>query len=116
MSLPDPSTALKNDDEGAVNNTSGGAESVGGPGNGDDKNDEHDEGEEDESDEEPSLKYERIVGAIPDLLKKDSASSLAIVNRTMVCYYYYSYFLPLCAQLSLSRLWAPTEASSTSST
>lgn len=41
------------------------------------------EEDEDDEDEEPSLKYERIEGAIPDLLKKDSASSLAIVNRTM---------------------------------
>jgi hypothetical protein len=42
------------------------------------------EDDEEEEEEEPSLKYERIAGAIPDLLKKDAASSLAIVNRTMV--------------------------------
>ncbi|KAK2464836.1 hypothetical protein APHAL10511_003135 [Amanita phalloides] len=41
------------------------------------------EDEEDEEDEEPTLKYERIAGAVPELLKKDSASALAIVNRIM---------------------------------
>ncbi|KAF8338443.1 vacuolar assembling protein VPS41 [Amanita rubescens] len=41
------------------------------------------EDDEEEEEEEPSLKYERIAGAIPDLLKKDAASSLAIMNRTM---------------------------------
>jgi hypothetical protein len=44
---------------------------------------EEDEDEEDE-DEEPALKYERIGGSLNDLLKKDSAASLAISNRTMV--------------------------------
>ncbi len=48
-------------------------------GSGDEKDDD-----EEEEEEEPSLKYERIAGAIPDLLKKDAASSLAIVNRTVV--------------------------------
>jgi len=43
---------------------------------------ESDNSEED--DEEPSLKYQRIIGAIPDLLKKDSASALAISNKVMV--------------------------------
>jgi vacuolar protein sorting-associated protein 41 len=52
---------------------------------------EGEEGEEDESeeeeeedDEEPSLKYERITGAVPDLLKKDSASALAVSNKLLV--------------------------------
>ena len=40
--------------------------------------------EEEEDDEEPSLKYERISGAVPDLLKKDSASALAVSNRLLV--------------------------------
>ena len=40
--------------------------------------------EEDEDDEEPSLKYERIAGDVPDLLKKDSASALAVSNKLLV--------------------------------
>lgn len=51
-----------------------------------DEEDEEDdsEGEEEEEDEEPSLKYERITGAVPDLLKKDSASALAVSNKLLV--------------------------------
>ncbi|CAA7259453.1 unnamed protein product [Cyclocybe aegerita] len=41
------------------------------------------EEEDEEEDEEPSLKYERITGSIPDLFKKDSASALAISNSLM---------------------------------
>ena len=48
-----------------------------------DMDDEEEEEEEDE-DEEPALKYERIGGALPDLLKKDSASALAISNKLLV--------------------------------
>ncbi|KAF8967466.1 vacuolar assembling protein VPS41 [Flammula alnicola] len=45
---------------------------------------EEDEEEADEEDdEEPSLKYDRIKGAIPDLLKKDSASALAVSNKLL---------------------------------
>ena len=40
--------------------------------------------EEEDDDEEPSLKYERITGAVPDLLKKDSASALAVSNKLLV--------------------------------
>jgi hypothetical protein len=43
-----------------------------------------DDDEDDDDDDEPSLKYQRITGAIPDLLKKDSASALAISNKKMV--------------------------------
>ena len=39
---------------------------------------------EEEDEEEPSLKYERIAGAILDLLKKDAASALAIVDGKVV--------------------------------
>jgi len=49
------------------------------------ESDEEQDEEDDEQDEdEPSLKYQRISGAIPDLLKKDSASALAISNKNMV--------------------------------
>ncbi|TFK69442.1 vacuolar assembling protein VPS41 [Pluteus cervinus] len=51
---------------------------------GDDEDDEDDEDDdEDEDDEEPSLKYERIGGALPDLLKKDAASAITIANSLM---------------------------------
>ena len=50
-----------------------------------DENEEEDE-EEDE-DEEPALKYERFGGgAYLDLLKKDSASALAVSNKFLVTY------------------------------
>ncbi|PFH49000.1 hypothetical protein AMATHDRAFT_76446 [Amanita thiersii Skay4041] len=49
----------------------------------DEEEDEDEDDDDDEEEEEPSLKYEYIVGAIPELLKKDSASALAIVNKTM---------------------------------
>lgn len=45
---------------------------------------ESEEEEEEDEDEEPSLKYERIGGAVPDLLKKDSASALAVSNKSLV--------------------------------
>src|ERR1700733_2588590 len=45
---------------------------------------ESEDEEEEEDDEEPALKYERIGGSIPDLLKKDSASALFITNKLMV--------------------------------
>jgi hypothetical protein len=55
----------------------------------DDEEEDEDEGDEDEDegdedDDEPALKYERIGGSIPDLLKRDSASALAIANKLMV--------------------------------
>lgn len=45
---------------------------------------ESDDESDDDDDEEPALKYERIGGSIPDLLKKDSASALFITNKLMV--------------------------------
>jgi len=45
---------------------------------------EEDSDDEEEDDEEPSLKYERLIGAVPDLLKKDSASALAVSNKLLV--------------------------------
>lgn len=51
---------------------------------GDESSDEEDEEDDDEEeDEEPSLKYQRITGAVPDLLRKDSASALAVSNKLM---------------------------------
>ena len=47
-----------------------------------DKEDE--DGDEDDDDDEPALKYERFGGAFQDLLKKDSASALAVSTRFLV--------------------------------
>ncbi|KAJ3880126.1 hypothetical protein F5051DRAFT_175299 [Lentinula edodes] len=44
---------------------------------------EEEEEEEEGEEEEPALKYERIGGELPALLKKDSASALAISNKFM---------------------------------
>jgi hypothetical protein len=40
--------------------------------------------ESEDEDEEPFLKYEKIGGALPDLLQKDSASALAVSNGFIV--------------------------------
>ncbi|KIJ13328.1 hypothetical protein PAXINDRAFT_81370 [Paxillus involutus ATCC 200175] len=58
-------------------------ESVGGEDAEDDEDDGDvdEEDEDEEEDEEPALKYERMGGAINDLLKKDSVSALAIINK-----------------------------------
>jgi hypothetical protein len=49
-----------------------------------DEGEKSDEDSEEDDDEEPALKYERIGGELPDLLKKDSASALAISNNLLV--------------------------------
>jgi hypothetical protein len=62
-------------------------------GSGEEDDDDSEEGdhdddeseEEEDDDEEPALKYERITGAVPELLKKDSASALAISHNIMAC-------------------------------
>lgn len=51
---------------------------------GEDDNDDDDDDDEEEEEEEPSLKYERMGGAIGGLLKKDSASALAVTNKCLV--------------------------------
>ncbi|KIY49134.1 vacuolar protein sorting-associated protein 41 [Fistulina hepatica ATCC 64428] len=45
----------------------------------DESENEDEEGEDDE--DEPALKYERVVGALPELLTKDTASALAICEK-----------------------------------
>jgi hypothetical protein len=50
----------------------------------DSEDDEDDDEEDDEEDEEPALKYERLAGSVPDLLLKDSASSLATTDKLIV--------------------------------
>ena len=51
---------------------------------GDDDEDEDEEDDDDDDDDEPALKYERFGGAFQDLLKKDSASALAVSNKFLV--------------------------------
>ena len=48
------------------------------------EDEEDDEEEDDDDDDEPALKYERFGGAFQDLLKKDSASALAVSTRFLV--------------------------------
>lgn len=50
----------------------------------DSDDDEDCDEEDDEDDEEPALKYERLAGSVPDLLLKDSASSLAVTEKLIV--------------------------------
>jgi hypothetical protein len=46
---------------------------------------EEDEIEDEEEEEEPALKYERLGGAVPDLLEKDTASAVAVSVKFLVC-------------------------------
>jgi vacuolar protein sorting-associated protein 41 len=64
--------------ERALGNSEGG-----GSDNDRESEDEDTDDEDEEEEEEPALKYERI-GSIQDLLKKDSASALAISNKLLV--------------------------------
>jgi len=50
----------------------------------DSEDDEDYDDEGDEDDDEPALKYERLAGSVPDLLLKDSASSLAATDKLIV--------------------------------
>ena len=48
------------------------------------EDEEEEEEDDDDDDDEPALKYERFGGAFQDLLKKDSASALAVSTRFLV--------------------------------
>ena len=50
----------------------------------DSEDDEEYDDEDDEDDDEPALKYEPLAGSVPDLLLKDSASSLAVTDKLIV--------------------------------
>ena len=50
----------------------------------DSEGDEGYDDEDDQDDDEPALKYERLAGSVPDLLLKDSASSLAVTDKLIV--------------------------------
>ena len=73
--LAEPKGEIEMDGEDVAKNEEGEEE---------EEEEEEEESEEEEDDEEPSLKYERITGAVPDLLKKDSASALAVSNKLLV--------------------------------
>ncbi|KAG9317886.1 vacuolar protein sorting-associated protein 41 [Chiua virens] len=64
-----------------VGNDHGNGGEEGDEGNEEDGDGDDDDEEEEEEDEEPSLKYERMGGAVNDLLKKDSASALAVSGK-----------------------------------
>jgi hypothetical protein len=50
----------------------------------DSEDEDEDEEDDDDDDDEPALKYERLAGSVPDLLLKDSASSLAVTDKLIV--------------------------------
>jgi vacuolar protein sorting-associated protein 41 len=51
----------------------------------DDEDDEDDSDEEDDDDdEEPTLKYSRIEGSVPEVLKKDSASAISVSGNRLI--------------------------------
>jgi vacuolar protein sorting-associated protein 41 len=75
------------DQESAVHDSEGGEDEDESGEEDDEDEEEEDEGEddhEDEEEDEPTLKYERMSGPINDLLKKDSASALAVSNKLLV--------------------------------
>ncbi|CAK5276303.1 unnamed protein product [Mycena citricolor] len=49
----------------------------------DEEGEEEEEEDDEEDDEEPALKYERIAGSLPDLLKKDTASTMCVSKSLM---------------------------------
>lgn len=76
-----------------------------------DSEDDVDYDEEDDDDDEPALKYERLAGSVPDLLLKDSASSLAVTDKLIVRTMQSLFFYRLtCCNRRLEHM----EASSTS--
>ncbi|KAF5376840.1 hypothetical protein D9757_008884 [Collybiopsis confluens] len=72
-----------------------------------------DDEDEDEDDEEPALKYERITGEIPALLKKDSASALVISHKFMALATHagYVHFLDLSGRRIRAQSQYPHRAS-----
>jgi hypothetical protein len=73
------------EDEDAIDTKEAGdgVESEDTDGEEDEEEDEEDD-DDDDDDDEPALKYERFGGAFQDLLKKDSASALAVSTRFLV--------------------------------
>lgn len=67
-------------DEDATD-TTGGGDDVESEEMDSEEEEEDEDGDEEDDDDEPALKYERFGGAFQDLLKKDSASALAVSTR-----------------------------------
>ncbi|KAH9076989.1 hypothetical protein EDB83DRAFT_2504290 [Lactarius deliciosus] len=61
--------------------TMGGGDEVDGEETDSEEDEEDEDGDEEDDDDEPALKYERFGGAFQDLLKKDSASALAVSTK-----------------------------------
>lgn len=78
-------TAGDHEDSETDHTASGSENGTSSEGADDDDGDDSDEDEDDSEDDEPALKYQRIIGSIPDLFKKDSASALTVCNKLMVC-------------------------------
>ena len=75
-----PDTAVKETDHPARDSEEGSGDE-----DYDSEDDEdYDEEGDDDDDDEPALKYERLAGSVPDLLLKDSASSLAVTDKLIV--------------------------------
>lgn len=86
LALKEPTGKIEQDDKDVVKEKEEEEEGEG--------ESEEEEEEEEEDDEEPSLKYERITGAVPDLLKKDSASTLTVSNKLLVISFKYPLLYP----------------------
>ncbi|KAK1215589.1 Vacuolar protein sorting-associated protein 41 [Marasmius sp. AFHP31] len=69
-----------------ITEVSGGGEDGDGDGEseGEEEDEEDEDDDEDDEDEEPALKYERIVGDLPTIFKKDSGSAIAMSKQYMV--------------------------------
>ncbi|KAI9467202.1 vacuolar protein sorting-associated protein 41 [Lactarius psammicola] len=65
-------------------NTTGGGDDVGSEETDSEEDEGDEDGDEEDDDDEPALKYERFGGAFQDLLKKDSASTLAVSTKFLV--------------------------------
>ena len=50
----------------------------------DNGDEDEEEDDDDEDDEEPALKYERIIGDLPTIFKKDSGSAIAMSKNHIV--------------------------------
>jgi hypothetical protein len=78
--IEDQDDSEDGDDDGADEDDEDGDDDETGEEHGEDG----DEEDEEEEEEEPALKYERFSGAFQDLLKKDSASALAVSSKFLV--------------------------------
>jgi hypothetical protein len=80
---------------------------------GDEDEDDDDGDEDEEEEEEPALKYERLGGAVPELLQKDAASALAISENLIARLFTFFCMLSTALQLRVIRRLERTGASYT---